>query len=69
MTLISNWKGAWRMFSVQSMALAGILQGTWMALPASLISSVPGWLASTLTLSILVLGIFGRLVSQPSVPD
>jgi uncharacterized membrane protein len=69
MKFIPEWRKAWRMFSVQAMAVAGALQGAWVALPENLTGGVPAWLVHVITLSILVLGIVGRLVIQPQVRD
>jgi hypothetical protein len=66
MKLVSNAKSAWRWFSVQAMALAGALQGAWLALPPDMQERVPGDIVDALTVSVLVLGIIGRLVDQGS---
>ncbi len=65
MKLISNWKKAWRMLSVQAMALAGAVQGAWMFIPDDMRSSIPANLAQAVTIALLVLGVVGRLVDQP----
>jgi hypothetical protein len=64
MKLVKNARHAWRWFSVQSMVVAGALQGAWLAIPADLKTHVPGWLATALTMGILALGVIGRLVDQ-----
>lgn len=64
MQLVSNWKKAWRWFSMQAMVIAGAVQGTWIALPDDLRSSVPIEWVSSATLGLMVLGAVGRLVSQ-----
>jgi hypothetical protein len=64
MKLIKDARRAWRFFSVQAMALAGALQGAWLAMPPDLQSRVPGDIVDGLTVAILALGIVGRLVDQ-----
>lgn len=64
MRLVANAKDAWRWFSVQSMVVAGALQGAWLFVPDDLKHNVPPWLATCITLVILGLGVVGRLVDQ-----
>jgi hypothetical protein len=71
MTLIENANKAWKMFSVQAMAVAGSLQFldlairfSWSSIPEEMKSSLPtGWV-QCLTAVLMVLGIIGRLVKQ-----
>lgn len=65
MKLIANWKKAWRMLSVQAMALAGAVQGAWMFIPDGMRSSIPANVVQAVTIALLVLGVIGRLVDQP----
>lgn len=65
MKLIANWKKAWRMLSVQAMALAGAVQGAWMFIPSDMRSSIPESTVQMVTLALLGLGVVGRLVDQP----
>lgn len=67
MKLIDNARKAWRMFSVQAMFLAGVLQATWLSLPPDLLAQVPDSIRSGVTLALLGLGIAGRLVKQEKV--
>ncbi|AKJ28852.1 hypothetical protein [Caldimonas brevitalea] len=69
MKMIPNWRQAWRMFSVNAMVVALALQGTWAAMPDDLKGNLPAWLLQGLTVSLLVLGIAGRLVQQPKLSD
>ena len=62
--LVEDWKRAWRWFSVQAMAAALALQGAWASLPDEMKAHVPGWLVTVLSLALLLLGLFGRLVKQ-----
>jgi hypothetical protein len=64
MTLVEEWRGAWRWFSLQAMVLSGVVQAAWDALPADLKQYLPHWLGLVLSLSLLLLGIGGRLVKQ-----
>ena len=57
-------RGAWRWFSLQAMVLSGVVQAAWDALPADLKQYLPHWLGLVLSLSLLLLGIGGRLVKQ-----
>lgn len=67
MKLIDEAKSAWRMFSMWAMGLAGAVQAAWLALPVDLTSQVPDKIRSGVTLSLLTLGIIGRLVKQEKV--
>lgn len=58
------WKTAHRMFSVQAMALAAAIQGTWPLVPEDLKSSLPPTLVHWVSVALLVAGIAGRLVDQ-----
>jgi len=69
MKLVSNWRDAPRWLSVRAMALAGALQGAWLAMSPDLQARVPAEWVDGLTMAILVLGIFGRIVDQGSTND
>lgn len=62
--LIDEWHKAWRWFSVQAMGLAIALQGAWAAVPDSLQVAVPHGIVTGITMTLLVLGIAGRMVDQ-----
>lgn len=64
MKLVEEWRGAWRWFSLQAMVLSGVVQAAWDALPVDLKQYLPHWLGLVLSLSLLLLGIGGRLVKQ-----
>lgn len=64
MKLVDNARDAWRWFSVQAMALAVAIEGAWLAIPPDLKSRIPETWVDALTMGLLVLGIFGRLVKQ-----
>lgn len=65
--LIPQWKRCWRMFSVQAMVLAGALQAAWAALPPEMMETIPEPWVRGITITLLVLGVIGRLVVQPTV--
>ena len=69
MKLVSNWRDAPRWLSVRAMAVAGALQGAWIAVPEDLKARAPADLVDVLTLAILALGIVGRLVDQGSAQE
>lgn len=64
MKLVDNAKQAWRWISVQAMVAAGVLQVVWETIPADLKTSMPDSYVRWITLSLLVLGVAGRLVDQ-----
>lgn len=63
MVLIENWRKAWRMFSVQAMALAVAVQALWES--GALQDVVPAAWVPRITIGLLVFGIVGRVVCQP----
>lgn len=65
MKLVSDWKQAWKWVSVNCMVVAAALQGAWVYVPEDLRDSVPQDVVSLLTISLLGLGVLGRLVQQP----
>lgn len=67
MKLIPEWKKSLRMFSVQAMVLAGAIQGAWSFLPPEMVASIPDGWVRVITITLLVLGVIGRLVVQPKV--
>ena len=54
------------MLSVQSMALAGVIQGAWVAIPDDMKSSLPPHIVQWVSLILLFAGIAGRLFDQKS---
>lgn len=66
MALVPDWRQTWRYYSQQAMAAAAAIQAAWVALPADLQASIPGWAVTGLTIATLVLGIIGRVVDQGS---
>jgi len=64
MKLVRDWKRAWRWISVQSMVVAGAVQGAWMFIPDDLRTSLPHGVVQGVTLALLTFGVAGRLVDQ-----
>jgi hypothetical protein len=64
MTLVAEWKTAWRWFSVQSMAASAVVLGAWDSVPDELRHALPRWLPHGVAIALLVLGVAGRLVKQ-----
>lgn len=69
--LIPQWRRAWRMVSVQCMALAAAVQAAWPMIPEDVKATLPPPVINWVSLALLVAGILGRLVQQPKVhaPD
>lgn len=67
MKLIPQWKRCLRMFSVQAMTLAGAMQGAWVAIPGDLKASISDDWMRYITIALMVAGVIGRLVVQPTV--
>jgi hypothetical protein len=67
MQLIENAGQWYKMFSVQFMALAAALQAAWPMIPENIKASFPPSVVHWVSVALLVAGIFGRLVQQPSL--
>ena len=67
MKLIPEARRAWRMFSVQAQALALALLGAWQAVPDDIKTTLPPSLGYWVAMGLMVLGIAGRLIQQPTV--
>ena len=67
MKLIDNARNAWRMFSMQAMTLAIVVQAVWVELPADLRESLDSTTVRYITIGLLVAGVIGRLVKQDKV--
>lgn len=65
MTLVEDAKCAWRWFSVQAMVVAGAIQAAWLFVPLDMKASIPANVVQWATLTLLALGVAGRLVQQP----
>lgn len=69
MKLIDNATKAWRMFSVQAMSLALVVQAVWVELPADLRDSLDSATVRYITIGLLVAGVLGRLVKQEVIHE
>ena len=63
--LVPDWRDCWRWYSSHCMWITVALQGAWLELPVEMKASVPTWGIHAITIVLLVLGFFGRLVDQP----
>lgn len=64
MSLVSDWKSAWKWLSVNCMALAAAIQGTWMSLSDDMRQELPKNAIHIATIAVLVAGIGGRIIKQ-----
>ena len=69
MKLIDNASKAWRMFSVQAMTLALVVQTVWIELPADLRESLDSTTVRYITIGLLIAGVLGRLVKQDAIHE
>jgi hypothetical protein len=64
MKLVSDWKDAWRWFSVWAMSLSAAAPAAWLAVPEDMREAVPAeWLAVGAVV-LAVAGLIGRMVDQ-----
>jgi hypothetical protein len=66
--LVDDARKAWRWISVQAMAAAIAVQGTWEVIPDDLKTGIPPRVIHLVSMGLLVLGIVGRLVKQKDKP-
>lgn len=64
MKLVSDWKEAWRWFSVQAFAAIVALPFVWVALPADVKGFLPDTAEPWIFMAIAAAGLIGRLVDQ-----
>lgn len=64
MKLVDDWKKAWRWISINCMLLATAIQAAWLSVPENTRLLVPEWLIASVTITLMVLGVIGRLVKQ-----
>lgn len=64
MKLVDDANKAWRWFSVQAMALAASIQGTWLLIPDDMKASIPHGIVQWVTLALMAFGVIGRVVKQ-----
>lgn len=64
MKLVTNWKSAWRWFSVHLILFLAVVPEVWLYLPAEWKQSLPSDFLSKLTMVVGGLAVFARMVSQ-----
>jgi hypothetical protein len=69
MKLVENWRRMHRAFSVQAMALAAAIQGTWPMIPEDLKAALPTSIVHWVSVALLAAGIVGRLVDQGGITE
>jgi hypothetical protein len=68
MKLIQNWKEAWKMYSVQALAVIAALPIIWASLPDEWKAEVPSEWVKALVVVVAIAGILGRIIDQPNIP-
>ena len=63
--LVDGWRQAWRWFSMQAMAAAGLLLTVWATIPEDLKAVMPPAWTKGIAIALIVLGLAGRIVKQP----
>lgn len=61
---IDNWKDGWKFISVNCMWLSIAIQTSWVYLPDDLRTSFPQPLVTSLSVTLLLIGIVGRFIDQ-----
>lgn len=69
MTLVPNWKSAWKWFSMQMIALAGAVQIAVLAFPAEIKAWLPDSVTHWTAAGLLGAAVLGRLVDQSKPND
>ena len=62
--LVADWRRAWRWYSVNMPSLAAALLATWAIIPEKMQDSFSPTELKVFAVSLLVLGVLGRLVDQ-----
>ena len=68
-SLIDEWKHAWKLFSVQANAIGLAIVGAYTALPEEFKSTIPVKYVAYITGVTFAAGLVGRLVKQASQGD
>jgi hypothetical protein len=65
--LIDNWKGAWKHYSTQALALGAAIPGVWTSIPDDLKAALPPsaihWVAR-ITGIVCAVGLAGKFIDQ-----
>lgn len=64
MKLVYDWRQAWKWLSMQIPAVNVAFLGTWAVLPSKFQDALPTWAVVAIAISLLVLGMVGRLIQQ-----
>ena len=64
MRLIYNWREAWKWFSVQFLAVLGLLPLVWGSLPDDAKAFLPEGYGPWVLTTLAVCGILGRIIDQ-----
>lgn len=64
MTLVPDWRGAWRWFSVQALVVLAALPLVWSTLPADLRAFLPDGWEPYILLVVAIGGLAGRFIDQ-----
>lgn len=64
MTLVKNWRKAWRMYSAQALAAVAALPVIWMELPPDIKALIPPKLTAYIIPAVAIAGLVGRLIDQ-----
>jgi hypothetical protein len=67
MKLVDNAKSWYKMFSVQAQLAAGGILGSWSIVPEDLKQHLPQNVVIGVAITLLVLGVIGRLIKQDNV--
>jgi anti-sigma-K factor RskA len=68
MKLIDNWRSAWKMYSVQALAIIAALPVVWASLPDEWRAEVPSEWLKVMVVVVALAGILGRIIDQPGIP-
>lgn len=73
MKLVSDWREAWRWFSVQALAVLVALPLVWASLPSDLKAFVPDGWERWILIAVAAAGLIGRVIDQqkpaPAPPE
>lgn len=64
MNIIPEWRQAWRMFSVQALALIAALTAFWHELPPEIVTLIPADWRQYIVAWLALAGLIGRLIDQ-----
>lgn len=68
MHIIPEWRQAWRMFSVQALALIAAITAFWQDLPPEVLAVIPPEWSQYIIAGLALAGLIGRLIDQRTRP-